>query len=83
MGRREQCTYRSNSRLGQHIYIFPQQEVVPFPPSFSYTHDTVWFMATPSITDPLSIARTSKEVLLCFFGVYGSVLDVNFECSGD
>ena len=36
-----------------------------------------------AVTDPLAIIRTSKEVLLCLFGVYGSVLDALFEIGSD
>lgn len=36
-------------------------------------------MSAPSDTNPFAIALISKEVLLCFFGVYWFVTNVRFE----
>lgn len=64
-------------------YIFLPWKTVLFLPVFLCANGTVGIMATPSITDPFAIVHTSKEVLLCFFGVYGSVLSVHSESSSD
>ena len=74
VGRREQCTYGLNPRSIRCIYSVPIAEGRSFSIPSLCVRDTVWTMVTPSITDPFAIASTSKEVLLCFFGVYGSVL---------
>ena len=68
-------------RHSTYICALPLRKLVSFPPSFLCARITLWVMAISSITDPLTIVRTSKEVLLCFFGVYWSVLDL-FEICG-
>lgn len=74
MGCREQCTYHPDPRFAQGIYMcIPTLEVSFSSTLFLCAHHTLWVMAAPSITNPFAIISTSKEVLLCFFGVYGFV----------
>jgi len=83
MGRREQCTYRSDPRLGGYVYI-PPVEGCSFPIRLLVRQQHRMDQGhPPSITDPFAIARTSKEILLCFFGVYGSVSGIRSKLSSD